>query len=157
LDDEVCSQSLKFSWIINTLYEVDGMIEQNITAWDTYHERFIRPSLCMEQVWTEVDKDKLCRKIARCNEMRSKLSYMQKGFRDQRSRALALREGVRNEPLQLHSKKQAKLLANWCQKVFLASSILGARASTRLGENVQLLTFVSIFYLPLSFCAVSYP
>ncbi|KAL4732920.1 hypothetical protein BDV11DRAFT_201081 [Aspergillus similis] len=129
-DDEVCSQSLKFSWIINTLYEVDSMIEQNIMAWDTYHERFIRPSLCKEHVWTGADKDKLCRKIERCNEMRSKLSYVQKGFRDQRSRALALREGV-----------------------FLASSILGARASTRLGENVQLFTFVSVFYLPLSFCA----
>jgi hypothetical protein len=27
-----------------------------------------------------------------------------------------------------------------------------SRASTRLGENVKLLTFVSIFFLPLSFC-----
>jgi hypothetical protein len=30
-----------------------------------------------------------------------------------------------------------------------------SRASTRLGENVKLLTFVSIFFLPLSFCMVS--
>jgi hypothetical protein len=29
-----------------------------------------------------------------------------------------------------------------------------SRASTRLGENVKLLTFVSIFFLPLSFCMV---
>ncbi|EAU31018.1 predicted protein [Aspergillus terreus NIH2624] len=129
LDDEVCSQSLKFSWIVNTLYEVHSMIEQNIIAWDNYLDHFIRPSLDKGQVWTEADKDKLCGKIERCNEMRNKLRYMQNGFKDQRSRALALREGV-----------------------FLASSILGARASTRLGENVQLLTFVSIFYLPLSFC-----
>lgn len=30
-----------------------------------------------------------------------------------------------------------------------------ARISTRLGQNVMLLTYVSIFYLPLGFCAVS--
>jgi hypothetical protein len=30
-----------------------------------------------------------------------------------------------------------------------------SRASTRLGHNVALLTYVSIFYLPLAFCAVS--
>lgn len=29
------------------------------------------------------------------------------------------------------------------------------RVSTKLGQNVMLLTYVSIFYLPLGFCAVS--
>lgn len=31
-----------------------------------------------------------------------------------------------------------------------------ARVSTKLGKNVMLLTYVSIFYLPLGFCAVCY-
>jgi len=30
--------------------------------------------------------------------------------------------------------------------------VIESREATRLGENVQLLTFVSIFYLPLGFC-----
>ncbi|PMD53183.1 uncharacterized protein K444DRAFT_646874 [Hyaloscypha bicolor E] len=37
--------------------------------------------------------------------------------------------------------------------LFNASSVVESRASTRLGENVKLLTYVSIFYLPLAFCA----
>jgi hypothetical protein len=30
-----------------------------------------------------------------------------------------------------------------------------SRTATQLGENVKLLTYVSIFFLPLSFCTVS--
>jgi Mg2+ and Co2+ transporter CorA len=32
-------------------------------------------------------------------------------------------------------------------------TVIESRAATRLGENVKLLTFISIFYLPLAFCA----
>lgn len=32
-----------------------------------------------------------------------------------------------------------------------------SRTSTKLGENIKLLTFVSIFFLPLTFCTVSLP
>lgn len=35
--------------------------------------------------------------------------------------------------------------------------MIESRASTRLGENVKLLTFVSVFFIPLSFCTVSLP
>lgn len=38
---------------------------------------------------------------------------------------------------------------------FAWTSITETRISTRLGQNVMLLTYVSIFYLPLAFCAVS--
>jgi hypothetical protein len=37
-------------------------------------------------------------------------------------------------------------------QLFSASGVIESRVSTRLGENVKLLTYVSIFYLPLSFC-----
>ncbi|GIJ90124.1 hypothetical protein Asppvi_009074 [Aspergillus pseudoviridinutans] len=37
--------------------------------------------------------------------------------------------------------------------LFNASAVIESRAATELGENVKLLTYVSIVYLPLSFCA----
>lgn len=37
---------------------------------------------------------------------------------------------------------------------FAWAAITESRISTRLGQNVMLLTYVSIFYLPLAFCAV---
>ena len=42
-------------------------------------------------------------------------------------------------------------------QLFNASAVIESRASTRLGENVKLLTFVSIFFLPLAFTTVSLP
>ncbi|KAJ4415325.1 hypothetical protein N0V85_002766 [Neurospora sp. IMI 360204] len=39
------------------------------------------------------------------------------------------------------------------RKLFNASALIESRSSTRLGQNVQLLTYISIFYLPLGFCA----
>lgn len=43
----------------------------------------------------------------------------------------------------------------YMQQEFAWASINETRISTRLGQNVMLLTYVSIFYLPLGFCAVS--
>ena len=37
----------------------------------------------------------------------------------------------------------------------LANLGIEAKAATQLGENVKLLKYISIFYLPLSFCTVS--
>lgn len=40
-------------------------------------------------------------------------------------------------------------------QLFNASALIESRSSTRLGQNVKLLTYVSIVYPPLAFCAVS--
>ncbi|RHZ64671.1 hypothetical protein CDV55_104808 [Aspergillus turcosus] len=37
--------------------------------------------------------------------------------------------------------------------LFYASAVIESRSATELGENVKLLTYISIVYLPLSFCA----
>lgn len=41
-------------------------------------------------------------------------------------------------------------------QLFTASNLMEARQSRALGENVQLLTFVSIFFLPLGFVMVGF-
>jgi len=63
------------------------------------------------------------------NEKISKLREIQSNLRVKRAETIALRDGL-----------------------FSASAVMESRASTRLGENVKLLTFVSIFFVPLSFC-----
>jgi len=94
-DDEVYSNTGKFSWLINTLYEVDRILEQNIMAWDKYYERFIPPAVEESNTWTRHQKEELVRKITRCNEMRDKLQQLRSAFSERKTRTLALREGVR--------------------------------------------------------------
>ncbi|TGO44491.1 hypothetical protein BOTNAR_0812g00010 [Botryotinia narcissicola] len=50
-------------------------------------------------------------------------------------------------------KHQQETAQAYRDGLFNASALMESRASTRLGENVKLLTYVSIFYLPLVFCA----
>ncbi|KAE9371039.1 hypothetical protein N431DRAFT_341691, partial [Stipitochalara longipes BDJ] len=60
----------------------------------------------------------------------NKLEMIKERFENQKLRAEALRDGL-----------------------FHASAVVESRLSTRLAQNVKLLTYVSIFYLPLAFCA----
>jgi hypothetical protein len=46
-------------------------------------------------------------------------------------------------------------VANTLKQLFSASGVMESRQSRILGQNVQLLTYVSIFFLPLAFCIVS--
>lgn len=129
-DDELFSGSRKYFWLINSLHTFDKVIQQNIEAWTSYRDRFLLPLRDMllqerEPNW----KERLEKGISRCDKFEADLCRSLKLFRDQRERTLALREGL-----------------------FSASAVIESRASTRLGENVKLLTYVSIFYLPLAFC-----
>ena len=47
------------------------------------------------------------------------------------------------------------LLLRVLPQLFSASAVIETRAAAQLGENVRLLAYVSIFYLPLAFCTVS--
>lgn len=52
------------------------------------------------------------------------------------------------------SRDPGALTTDDAQQLFNASAVMESRMSTRLGENIKLLTLVSIFFLPLSFCTV---
>lgn len=47
-----------------------------------------------------------------------------------------------------------RFLLKALSQLFSASAAVETRAATQLGENVRLLAYVSIFYLPLAFCTV---
>jgi hypothetical protein len=72
-------------------------------------------------------------------------------LKSQKARAEALRDGV-----SLLSDRGAGCKLT-ILKLFNASAVVESRLSTKLAQNVKLLIYVSIFYLPLAFCAVGPP
>jgi hypothetical protein len=131
-DDEAFSRSKTHFWAINLFSDVDKCLQANITALEGFDRMWMQHQL---EPWIENFKAKQVR------------------FRDLREEAKALRDGV---SLQVANFKTIHI-TDGSEQLFSASSVMESRASTRLGENVKLLTYVSIFFLPLSFCMVKLP
>jgi len=118
-DDELFSGSRKYFWLINSLQTFDNILRQNIEAWTSYRDKFLLPlsrALLGESGITW--KGELDASIEICDKLVEDLERVQKLFRDQRERTLALREGVlcllpiRHAPLLIYASYflQAPLL-----------------------------------------------
>lgn len=99
-DDELFSGSRKYFWLINSLQTFDNILRQNIEAWISYRDKFLLPlshALLQESAFSW--KKELDDSISICDKLVEDLERLQKLFRDQRERTLALREGVMWLPL----------------------------------------------------------
>ena len=123
-DDASFSRSRKYFWAINCLSEFVTSITDNIYQWELFKEARIEPFLRGDTL-RELDWQML-RNVDKQYKI---LINQRKYFEQKLASTVSLRDAL-----------------------FNASTVIESRASTRLGENVKLLTFVSIFFLPLSFC-----
>ncbi|KAH6869568.1 hypothetical protein B0T10DRAFT_418339 [Thelonectria olida] len=143
-DDETFSRSRLYFWILGCLNEFNISIEDNIKQWKLFRQarisRVLDPSSksssesSPKSPSSTFDKShdytKLQELDKRAGEILRSLEDLQAQFQAKMATVQALRDGL-----------------------FNASALMESRSSTRLGQNVQLLTYVSIFYLPLGFCA----
>jgi hypothetical protein len=131
-DDESFTRSRRYFWIIGCVHEFEISITDNIEQWKLFREARITPfknlgSGSLNAV-TELERVKALAEEA--TVLHETLENLRSQFQNQLRTAQAWRDGL-----------------------FNASALVESRASTRLGENVKLLTYISIFYLPLAFCA----
>lgn len=124
-DDQALSRSKKYFWAIEFLKEAGNSISDNIQQ----TEHFLR-FLESNPPGTKKAENEYHLRLKRHYLTLQKLESLEARFRLKREEAVALRDGL-----------------------FSASTVIDSRASIQLGQNVKLLTFVSIFFLPLSFCA----
>ncbi|KAF7937244.1 uncharacterized protein EAE98_001558 [Botrytis deweyae] len=130
-DDENFSQSRLYFWVIGCVNEFQISIEDNVKQWTLFREARVESYL--ERNHGDLSRDSLMKiqNLAKKIDVEvESLINWQSQFKHQQETAQAFRDGL-----------------------FNASALMESRASTRLGENVKLLTYVSIFYLPLAFCA----
>ncbi|CAD6445772.1 b08116a8-e3e5-428c-bf08-08a0eff7e653 [Sclerotinia trifoliorum] len=130
VDDSKYTKSKHYFWAINILREIDSDIAAVISQLRGFmdfsetsllHRYYPLPNGEMSE-----DREKIV--VRTLTILLEDLLNLQARFKGQREIAIALRDGM-----------------------FNASAVMETRASTRLGENINLLTFVRLFYLPLSF------
>lgn len=124
-DDGAFSRSRRYFWAIDCLSEFELSISDNLHQWELYRQARIEPLLGF---LPKLDR----RQLANVERQHRVLQNQRESFRQKLASIRALRDAL-----------------------FNASAVIESRASTRLGENVKLLTFVSIFFLPLAFTTVS--
>lgn len=126
-DDDSFSRSRRYFWAINYLAELDISIGENIVQLERCVATWPQYTDFAFHEERQTEKRSLNERLNQLKDLRDRLRAL-------RQDAIALRDGL-----------------------FSASGVIESRAATRLGENIRLLTFVSIFFLPLSFCTVSSP
>ncbi|RLL98439.1 hypothetical protein CFD26_103598 [Aspergillus turcosus] len=122
-DDDKLSTSKKYFWVLACLQEFKVSITDNVNQWELYREARLRN----HNISPAMDPTQWIADVDRfCEVLREVKAQM-----DELAAAVqARRDGL-----------------------FNASALGESMNSTRLGQNVKLLTYVSIFYLPLAFCA----
>lgn len=139
-DDGAFSRSRRYFWAIDCLSEFELSITDNITQWELYKAARLP--------WVKDLPEHDQRQLAFAERQYRVLQNQRESFRQKLASTKALRDAVCTLALYMGLKLTST-------KLFNASAVIESRASTRLGENVKLLTFVSIFFLPLAFTTVS--
>ncbi|KAI5270685.1 hypothetical protein E4T47_06010 [Aureobasidium subglaciale] len=126
-DDEQFSRSRMYFWMLSSLSAYIQMLEETRLNCENLFELVNRvyPDRTVLDEEERKVLETLDPHMVRLNRTIKRASLLH-------SRVLALRDGL-----------------------FNASAVLESRAANRLSKNVRLLTYVSIFYLPLSFCTHS--
>ncbi|TGO25599.1 hypothetical protein BPAE_0077g00410 [Botrytis paeoniae] len=133
---------------IGFLTEIDNVLSDNIKQWGLYYQGRVEPLLD--------DRDIIHRLDAAClyppavwETFRGGdiLKQLKKIIQQVQTHVITLNELRNDFNRKLETTKALR------DGLFNASALVESRAFTRLGENVKLLTYVSIFYLPLALCA----
>ncbi|KAH8777269.1 hypothetical protein BGZ57DRAFT_351768 [Hyaloscypha finlandica] len=138
--DEKFSQSRQLFWMLNKIEQIIPMITDVTVQWDWFRNSNKLESLTDDDyfdawdsvgniVFNDDQKSNLQTQFSEIREILKRLGDSKLRFEAIRERARSLRDGI-----------------------FSLTGVKEARDARVLGENVKLLTYVTIFYLPLAFC-----
>ncbi|KAI9738344.1 MAG: hypothetical protein M1834_008842 [Cirrosporium novae-zelandiae] len=123
-DDPQFSRSKTYFWALQAYKMFEGTLESTIETWEVYRHDSL-PKLNDDRMDPE-NFDALVKSIDDAVEkLRTKLFWLRKKSEEVRN----LRDGL-----------------------FGASSLFDSRTSVRQGSNIRLLTYITLLFLPLSFC-----
>ncbi|KAF4633530.1 hypothetical protein G7Y89_g4589 [Cudoniella acicularis] len=124
IDDAAFTRSKKYFWAIEFLQESEASIMDVIEQCNRFMDL-----MSANPPFEEVAKKNFNARLKKHQVSVQRLRALRNGFIKKQEEAKALRDGL-----------------------FSASAVMESRAATQLGENIKLLTYVSIFFLPISVC-----
>ncbi|PMD29545.1 hypothetical protein L207DRAFT_574145 [Hyaloscypha variabilis F] len=135
VEDDSYSNSRKYFWAIRVITEFIKALNDSIDQWRFYREARVEPFL-EPKAEHFVDVENLGR------------AWYSVAAADKEASAACLElVGVKHN---LEARlEEIKVMRDG---LFNASAVIESRASTRLGENVKLLTYMTILFLPLAYC-----
>ncbi|KAK3388602.1 hypothetical protein B0T20DRAFT_364876 [Sordaria brevicollis] len=139
-DDRHFSRSRLYFWAINSLGRFIQDINVTIERWERFWEENKGDIYNSEQ--------HLLDKHAKANETEPRIG--EQSVEELHASILLRIQSLKNTRQGFESRRQK--IIEYRDGLFNASSVIETREATRLSQNVKLLTFVSIFYLPLGFC-----
>ncbi|KAF4182896.1 hypothetical protein CNMCM7927_009438 [Aspergillus lentulus] len=142
-DDNTFSRSRLYFWAIDCLGMFIPSISATMREWQNFWEARKHIFNAGENSTREVRRETGDAAIPWCVPL-GYLANLVPQVEDQIARLEALRSRLENMRSQIDTLRNG---------LFNASAVIESRAATELGENVRLLTYISIVYLPLSFCA----
>ncbi|KAF4153907.1 hypothetical protein CNMCM6069_000175 [Aspergillus lentulus] len=142
-DDNTFSRSRLYFWAIDCLGMFIPSISATMREWQNFWEARKHIFNAGENFTREVRRETGDAAIPWCVPL-GYLANLVPQVEDQIARLEALKSRLENMRSQIDTLRNG---------LFNASAVIESRAATELGENVKLLTYISIVYLPLSFCA----
>ncbi|KAK4251313.1 hypothetical protein C7999DRAFT_37654 [Corynascus novoguineensis] len=135
-DDDTFSNSKLYFWAINLIHELIKLLDDSIQQWTLYRSQAVTPwkdrkasKADDNYYWYQKSQEALASAEQQGEEACTELESLKREFQEDLERIIIMRDGL-----------------------FNANAVMESRSSTRLGENVKLLTFVSISFLPLGLC-----
>jgi len=175
-DDDNFSQSHACFWIISNIEEFEPMILDALEQWASFSKKhklhdelqdFPLKLLKMpdfDAYWSkkglswhtpERRRKEMIKMIHYVEVSKRRLEQSLRRFQALREQAKTVRDGVcRLHPKLYHRTNSSQLFSLASVMKAKQSRLLGEQ-SRQLGEHVMLLTYVTIFYLPLAFSSVS--
>jgi hypothetical protein len=162
IEDDKFSRSQMLFWLINKIDEILPMITDAVAQWEWYRQptrlaemtgnnfNYVKTTEDPDWDWNlPKRKEVFDKQIHEIDKHTEELQYSIKRFEAMRERAKALRDGVGADICSNHD------FSLTIGQIFNLTSAREARESTLLGKNVEILTYLTVFYLPLAFCTVS--
>lgn len=121
-DDSSFSRSKKYLWAVQVYKVFENKLEKTIAVWDEFEEHSLAK---LDHKQIDHHEESLDTIHWAIEELRTRLSHI----RSKREEVTNLRDGL-----------------------FSTSQLLDSRISVRQNDNIKLLTYINLLFLPLSFC-----